>query len=453
MARRLPVLLTLATLLAAGCLSQEPVETAATEPAPEPRVLPSELVAPTLHPLAFLGMGAGEPNIAVAPDGTVYVAAINDIYRSEDGGVSFELVQENLDGGGDGDLVILEDGSLHWLGLFGQAGPIPYVRSVDRGDSWSDPVDLSDDRGSDREWLDAREDEPTLYSAWRGRDADNNGIIAFRSSFDGGLTWNDEVAMADDAVGGPLAHGPTPGQVYQAQATFTSSPTAMDASIRLARSSDHGATWELVPIVTPAQSLQIGLIGFPFSIFPALSVDDNGTLYLVYAVDQGAIEGAPKPLARFGVYLTRSTDEGDTWSEPMLLSSPEKASIMPWIVAGAKGRIAVAWYSNTYGMPHDNLPDVWNVELMEMIDADTDAPQMQVVQLNDEPNHIGSICTSGTGCLLTAGDRSVLDFLEVALTPDGHPVVTWASTEHPHQGTVGNVRILARGVSEGTPLR
>lgn len=444
------VLSAVLVLLVAGCAAPA-VTPGSTEEPPATRVLPDELVAPTLHPLALLGMGPGEPNIAVAPDGTVYVAAVNDIYRSEDLGATYELVKSGLDGGGDGDLAVTPEGTLHWLGLFGTDAPIPYAASTDRGETWTDILDISNETGSDREWIDARQDEPTVYAAWR--DGDDGGIVAFRSSFDGGKTWNERVTVSEDAVGGPLAHGPVPGQVYQAQATFQSAETAMDASIRLARSADHGATWETVPILTPTQGPQAGLVGFPFSIFPVVSVDDAGTLYLAYAVDQGNAPGGLKPVARFGVYLTVSKDQGDTWSEPRLLSSADHAAIMPWIAAGAPGRVAIVWYENTQGVPHDNLPDLWNVQLMEMVGADTDTPQTQVVQLNDAPNHVGSICTSGLACLLTAGDRSVLDFFEVALTPEGHPVVTWAGTDHPYQGMTLSVRIFARAVAEGTPLR
>jgi hypothetical protein len=466
--RTFPLLL--ASLLAlpglAGCLtpSAEVDPAAAAGDAASLRDLPAELVTPQLHPLALLGIGAGEPNVAVAPDGTQYVSAINDIYRSDDGGATWTLTMPNLDGGGDGDLAITPDGALHWLGLFGDVGPIPYQASSDRGETWSASVELSNETGSDREWIDAREDEPTVYAVWRDNDGD--GIVAFRSSFDGGKTWNERVTVSDDAIGGPLAHGPVPGQVYQAQATLESTIGAGDASIRFARSADHGATWELVPVLTPRQGAQVGLIGFPFSIFPVVSVDDAGTLYMVYAVDQGLVEGAPKPAARFGVYLVVSTDEGTTWSAPRLLSSPDHAAIMPWVAAGAKGRIAVAWYENTAGMPHDNLPDAWNVHLLEMLDADTDAPQLAQVQLNDLPVHIGSICTSGVGCYLSGGDRSLLDFLEVAISPTtGHPVVAFSATNFPHQGTVGivgstagveplsGVSILVRAVSGGTPLR
>lgn len=447
-------------LVLAGCVAPAGVTPESVDVPPATRVLPDELVEPVLNKLALLGHSPGEPNIAMAPDGTLYVAGVNDIYRSDDGGATWELVAENLPGGGDGDITVTADGKVHWLGLFAPDAPIPYLTSTDRGDTWSDPVDLSDETGSDREWIDSRTDMPAVYAAWR--DSDDGGIVAFRSSMDGGLTWNERVEISDDAVGGPLVHGPKPGQVYQAQATFETSPLARDASIRLARSADHGATWEVVDVLTPTQSVQFGLIGFPFSIFPVVAADDAGALYLVYAVDQGMVPNAPKPVSRFGVYLQVSKDEGTTWTQPRLLSDPAHAAIMPFVVAGAQGRIAVSWYENTYGVPNDFLPDLWHVKLLEGIMEHTDAPIEKVVQLTDEPNHIGSVCTSGVGCLLTGGDRSLLDFMEVALNAEGQPVVTWTSTDHPHQqlasfvtrnAGIPGVRVMARGVLEGTPLR
>ncbi|HUR68183.1 MAG TPA: sialidase family protein [Candidatus Thermoplasmatota archaeon] len=448
------VLVVLLVVLAAGCVAQPDVAPAATTDAPTPRLLPTKLVAPKLLALAELGPGFGEPEIAAAPDGTLYVAAVNDIYRSDDAGATWVEAKLDLDGGGDGDIAVGPDGRVHWLGLFAKDAPIPYYASDDKGDSWTKPVDLSNKTGSDREWIDARQDSPWVYTAWR--DSDDDGIVAFRSSADGGATWNDRVAISEDAIAGPLVHGPANGSVYQAQATFSSGPTSMDAGIRLARSHDHGATWDVVPIVTPPQSVQFGIVGLPFSIFPVIAADDAGTLYVAYAVDQEMLPSPiplPKSVARFGVFLQTSEDDGETWTQPRLLSSPDHAAIMPFVVAGAKGRIAIAWYENTYGLPNDNLPDSWNTILYESIDADTEAPQEQWAQLNEAPTHLGSICTNGAGCFLTGGDRSLLDFLEIAIAPSGQPVVTFASTDRPHQGTFSEIHVMARGVEEGTPLR
>ncbi|HLF16015.1 MAG TPA: sialidase family protein [Candidatus Thermoplasmatota archaeon] len=485
MERTAALVLTLIALPAiAGCLSGDGGSDAgtptpvSTTPAPPPVV---ELVEPTLLAPVRLGRAdvGAEPNIAVAPDGTIYVSTPLYLWRSSDGGLSYEaigtptcdttalgLVQppdeacppgwesadSGLVGGGDGDLAIDATGRLHWLGLDLQGGPIPYQSSDDRGDTWTEPVDLSNETGSDREWIDARP-EGTLYSSWR--DSDEGGIIAVRTSFDHGETWGERRTMSADAVGGPIVHGPVPGQAVEAMATFSSGGLAGpgNAKVQLAVTENHGVNWTVHDVFTPPQSAQTGLIGFPISIFPVAAVDDAGTIYVVFSADQQLLPAAvPKIASRFGVFLTASTNGGSNWTAPVLLSNPDHAAIMPWIVAGAPGRIAVAWYENTAGLPHDNLPDVWNVMFYQGVGADgTTQDEAHVrAQLNTEPIHAGSICTSGTGCLITAGDRSLLDFFEVAITPTGLPVVAWAARA---DVPTLSATVYAGGVAAGTPLR
>jgi hypothetical protein len=125
--------------------------------------------------------------------------------------------------------------------------------------------------------------------------------------------------------------------------------------------------------------------------------------------------------------MQASKDQGETWSAPLLLSDPSKDARFPWIAAGAPGRVAVVWYQNVNGVPGELLPDEWHVMLYESITADQDAPEGVTVQLTSEPNHLGSVCTSGTFCL--AADRSMLDFFEVAIDLQGQPVVAFASSD------------------------
>lgn len=452
----------MATLLLPGCLDEDSPDTG---PAAEGDFvttdLPLDLANPTTFPSTNLGRGAGEPNIAVGPDGTVYVSDPSiGIWRSDDGGRSFtKAAARGITGGGDGDIVIDAAGCIHWLGLFGQDGsgeaaPIPYHRSCDRGATFTDGLDLSNGTGSDREWIGISRHGP-IYASWRGGN-DTRSVISTTTSFDGGATWTPLVDMADDAVGGPIVAGPVKGQVFEAMTTFSDLPGMGErqSAVELARSFDDGRTWEVVPIIAPTQSVQVGLIGFPTSIFPVAAVDDAGNIYVVFAADQRALpQVTPKPAARFSVYLMVSQDLGDSWSKPRLLSDPAKAGLMPWVAAGADGRIAVTWYENTYGLPPDFLPDVWNVKLWQSIDATAPEGSAVTVQLNDQPNHIGAVCTAGTGCL--AGDRSLLDFFEVALTKEGLPVAVWSySVAGTGLGVAAQgVDLWVGGVATGTPLR
>lgn len=464
--RRAAILLLLSSLLAAlasGCLSDAPAATGddAVVGTPDAPPLPMELATPTRLAPVNLGGGAGEPNIALGPDGTLYASDPSiGIWRSEDHGRTFTKAQASgITGGGDGDIVIDAQGCIHWLGLFGTAAdgsdaPIPYQRSCDKGATFTDAFDLSNGTGSDREWI-GQSDDGVLYASWRGGNG-TRSVISVTTSFDQGRTWTPLVDMADDAVGGPIVAGAVAGQVFEAMTTFADLPAMGEVAsgIQLARSFDHGHTWQVVPILEPPQSAQVGLIGFPTSIFPVVDADDAGNLYVVFSVDQQMLpQTVPKPAARFSVYLMVSQDLGDTWSAPRLLSNPAKVALMPWVVAGADGRIAVTWYENTAGLPADVLPDAWNVKLWETLDATDPASPAVTVQLNDLPNHIGAVCTSGTGCL--AGDRSLLDFFEVTLSAQGHPVAVWSySVAGTGVGLAAQgVDLYAGGVADGTPLR
>lgn len=452
--------LLLAGLLLAGCTGDDPgsqaTTSSSTETAPPPPALPTTLAEPTLHPEVDLGPGAGEPNLAFAPDGTLYASDPGiDVWRSDDGGKTFKATgAKGIEGGGDGDIAVDGSGRLHWLGLFGGNGrAIPYQASGDRGETFSAPVDVSDGSGSDREWIDATPDG-RIYAAWR----DAAGYV-FNASFDGGQTWHGKVVVGDDALGGPVVHDPSQaGRLYIPLVTLPplgSTDEAAGAQIVVMRSEDDGADWEAHPVASAR-----GGPGDPFfvtQIFPVAAVDDAGNLYLVVSVKSDTAPTlVPKPAAPYSVLLFVSTDQGTTWSPPTVLSTPLKAGIMPWVAAGAEGRVAIVWYESVAGAPNDAIPDLWNVELLEGLDMHKAPAERKTarIQLNDQPNHIGSVCTNGVLCV-AGGDRSLLDFFEVAIGPNGQPAAVWAVSA---AGTGIGVAaqgtdIHVRAVATGTPLR
>jgi hypothetical protein len=180
-------------------------------------------------------------------------------------------------------------------------------------------------------------------------------------------------------------------------------------------------------------------------------------VYVVWSSpSQKGVATGVKQLDLQGVFLSYSLDGGSHWSPAKLISDPTKDARLPWIAAGLPGRVAITWYQNTLGLQGtDYLPDVWDVELWESVTADQPQPVSQLVTLASQ-SHIGSICTSGTGCE-AGGDRTLYDFFEVALDTAGQPVAAWASSNL-GQGEVSVDPVLQAytffgGVTGGTPLK
>lgn len=413
-----------------------------------------ELVAPTF--LAPIDLGSvtlgAEPSVAVAPDGTVYVTTPLALWRSDDGGKTYaalgkpfcpqglpacpglEESDPGLVDGGDASLAVTKDGTVHWAGL---GGGIPYQRSTDKGETWSDDMDVSDGTGSDREWIVVDADD-RVHAQWRGAD-DDGASIFIRRSDDAGLTWGNVTRVAEDGRQGPVAVDPTNTSVMLLPHTF-------DGRLFVARSADGGATWTDLE-VRPVN-------GRPF-IFPIATFDANGTAYFVWSEDPDApqqdlvlIEGG-RVVSIPTAYMVVSHDQGLTWGEPVSLSTPGVPALFPWIAAGDAGRVVVAWYEGQRPIPSNRVPNLFDVKVAMSVTADMPEPEFLVTQVNDEPVHVGAFCTEGLACTLTGGDRSMLDFFEVRILPDGSPVLAWAGDD---SAKMARVKVFATRMDGGTSL-
>lgn len=479
MADDLPVLGTaLATfaVLVAGCIGSPAPEDVQAESIAVPE-LPGarpEVKVPVIDPLILLeSLGGTEPTLrANAQDHIFVVTTGTNLWRSLDGGKTFEALGEEvctapvvgpvdtpvcppgrrdkdsgIRGGGDASLALDSHGRLYWLGLAGgMAGSVPFQFSDDEGMTWSDPVDLAEGRSADREWI-AIGPSDEVYAIWR----DDRGLV-FSSSVDRGEGWG-EVVTIDPAnpIGGPVVVDQGSGAIYVPLSGFDGGP------VQVARSLDAGATWEIVDVPSRFESNPVAMTlgtGIRHFIFAVAAVDAAGTAYVVWSEDADAPPEMPtlggKTAMIPEVFLSVSRDQGATWGEAIQLSPQGVPAVLPWIVAGDAGRIAVGWYEGVMEAPGEIAPNEWHITLAMSTTADGAEPVFAAAHATQQPIHLGSICTQGTGC--SAGDRSRGDFFEIAIRPNGLPILSFVQDTLPPNEETRRTDVVVSRVVDGTPL-
>ncbi len=273
------------------------------------------------------------PDAAFGPDGTLYVLYVSLegngntpgalwLARSTDGGrtlgapveVAGELTFQPR-------IAVDPEGTVHliWLaaeavGLNQLAGParIVAVRSTDGGQSFSDPVPVSDaDRervGAASPVIDSEGDLVVLYEDFLNNRRDTEGLE------------------------GPVAEDPF--------------------ALVVTRSDDGGQSFatgvEVEPALTPSKRFLIFLPDFP-----ALAAGPDGALYVAWTDGRGGDED---------VLLRRSPDGGATWSEPVQVNDNAAgdgtAQYLPRLSVAPGGRVDALFYDRRAD-PADTMTEVY----------------------------------------------------------------------------------------------
>ena len=250
-------------------------------------------------------------------------------------------------------------------------------KSTDGGLTWSEPTtvirDTSPFNFNDKESITA---DPTnsnyVYAVWDrsrhpGGDPNLNAFHAwsfrgdptFSRTTDGGLTWEPARNMFTRnanrwTIGHQIVVLPNGTLIDAFNLTQGSGKQGSTNPFRQAvmRSTDKGVTWS--EPITVAQDLDAPVVDPDTGDFvragtflPDIAVDrSSGALYIVWA--DGRFTGG----ASTDVVLSRSTDGGLTWSEPIKVSGTPAgvSSFTPSVHVAANGTVAVTYYdirSNT----------------------------------------------------------------------------------------------------------
>lgn len=193
-------------------------------------------------------------------------------------------------------------------------------------------------------------------------------------------------------------------------------PLKSGSALRMYRSTNDGLTFTSNTIGSAT--------GVP--LFAVAAVDEAGGVYVAFARPDGG---------KYNIYVAYSSDGTGLWKTTKV-NSFEGTHVMPWIVAGEAGKVAVVWYGTTAVGNPNSLPagTQWRVHYAQSLNANAASPTYTQWDLVGVVHH-GTISTGG---LTGTADRSLGDFMSAALNPTDGSV--WTAFVRNDPGTPGSQR-------------
>jgi hypothetical protein len=380
---------------------------------------------------------AAEPAIRADGAGRFFGSSENGLgggtvaFRSTDGGLHYTtLVSPNsvssandtgfAPGGGDTDLAVAPDkNAAGFYNVYVSSLSLANVdvsTSTDGGATWQlNPV-TTPETLDDREWIAADTNNKVCISYHNGPQGitvgcSPNAGLTF-TQFATALDANHAFQIAENAIGN-LAIDPSSHTIYQTYSALTTAAETACApqlglvagtcnyhGVYMAVSTDGGSTFTDYPVyINPDPTVGYG------HQFVNVSVDRAGNVYSVYTDDHH-------------VYYSFSTNHGQTWSGPYLITTTSGTQIFPWSSAGDAGKLDVVYYQTPYydgTSTPDNYPSsaAWTVGFAQNVNALKPGSSWSR-QTASPVNHFGGVCESGIAC---TGNRDLFDDFGVAASP------------------------------------
>ncbi|MDQ1685258.1 MAG: hypothetical protein QOC82_1995 [Frankiaceae bacterium] len=378
--------------------------------------------APTgrFRPAVTVGSDGNEPLIRSAPDGTLYVSALQHLYVSTDSGRHWAQsagspYSTTLNQNSDSSIQVDAKGRLYMTFDWPYAGATAVCTSDDRAKTMQcNPAVVPG--GTDRMWL-AVKDPSTSYLVT------NEGLYQtiFGVSSDRGSTYlprQTTAATVADPTDGPLLVSPKTGKVVQPIIDNLTNATATDnfqSGTGVLRVFDPSATAVPADVVTYPIPLTAG------GALPGAAYGRDGTLYVTA---EKAIVGNGGKIAGVGVQVARSRDDGKTWTVlPMIPGTTTGTSTFVALGAGKAGHVGLIFYRARVAGNPGTVPASthWDAVFAESTDALSAHPHWTMTTV-DKDVHIGVICATA-GCV--GNGRFAGDFLDASFDAKDRPQIVW----------------------------
>lgn len=330
-------------------------------------------------------------------------------WRSTDGGATWRALAAPVGRlGGRADVALAADGTVY-VADFGAGSPV-LARYVDGSLAGWIPIAHAG-ATIERPWIAAG--PPSRAAGATGGheilvstlDAAPRGMALLRS-LDGAVspaTARVELSAIGNLGGTatPVAIDPESGRAYAA--------VAENGRLFVAAVSPGGAIAEKRAITTATSATNRHAV---------TAVDEAGNVFVAWSAPSGGTS--------WDVFVASSRDGGRSWSAPFKLSDGG-ANVYPWIDARQPGRVVVAWYGSEAKASPESNAGPWRVRFAQSVDLLESAPTRTLSTLPDVVHADRGLCLSRCG-RAPEGRHALGDFLGVAIDDEGWAHVAYATS-------------------------